>query len=198
MMSSAELLTLQRGESLNPPPGSKLEMVVNTLREKSSKGEIFVAGPVIKQEPRPGFSEWVDFFVAPPAGVFDAKRLEKFRAGLFPNVQSSNHSSVYDGVDGMRFGFVAFDDHLADLERTTTVTVKVHEHGASDRLKLKTEYETRTTEPFNRRTFVHVVPHPILANVILRIKGDIIQYDYLRGLDHGASDKVLKKSSRIS
>lgn len=200
MASVAELAISQRGEPLNPPTGSKLELVVNTLRERASRGEIFVTGPAVKRESMPGFSEWINFFVAPPKGIFDAGKLERFRAGLFPNVQSSNHSEVREETDGMEFGFVAFDDKLVDIERTTTSIVRQYEPGALARLKLEKEHEnTKTTSKhFERRTFVNVVPHPIIANVILQIKDDTVQFDYLTRLEHRASSKVLKKVQELA
>lgn len=204
MTSVAELVTSQRGEPLNPPSGSKLEMVVNTLREKFSRGEVFFTGPAIKIEPTEGFSEWVDFFVAPPKGIFDAERLEKFRAGLFPNVESSNYSRVRDRSEGgMDFGFIAFDDHLVNLERTTsTADVEEHEPGALARLArlgLKTD-ETRRNERFDRRTIIHVVPHPIVARVLSDVKTDAMSWvtDYFNRLEHGASSKVLKKVEELA
>lgn len=192
-MSVAERrLTSPRGEPLTPPSGSKLEMILNTLMEKSSRGEIFFSGPVIRLEPRPGFSEWVDFFVAPPKGIFDVKGLEEFRADLFPNVKSSNYREAWKVFDGMEFGFVAFDDRLVDLERTTTSTVREYEPGSLTRLGLETDIKTERTDHFNRRIIVRVVPHPILASLLMRIKTDRPYDEDMVGLENGASNKVLK------
>lgn len=197
-------------EHLYPQAGTKLEMVTRKLKEKSAKGELFIAGPVIKRDHEIGFAEWVDFFVAPPKGNFDIRKLNNFRLNLFPGEELSNyHDAGPEGIGGMQFGYLCFDDRLAERKRETTDFVKEIEPDAAIKLGLKANETVFgfTTSSLDRRTFIRVLPHPILATVIADIKmskHSPITPDYLVGLEHSACKRImdvvkeLSKNSNIS
>ncbi|OGD83067.1 hypothetical protein A3A54_00225 [Candidatus Curtissbacteria bacterium RIFCSPLOWO2_01_FULL_39_62] len=183
-MVSKEALVLPGQENFKVHEDSNLARVLETLEDLQRAEKILIANnkPLVKINPESNWAEWIEYFVAPPEGIFNADRLNSFRQNLFPHMKPGLNSPVYQTADGLHLGYVAFDDKLVRRNREITDAVQEEfEPGAAERLGLKLEepIARRSDDTLSRRTFVKVYPHILLAEVVARMKREGTHYSSL-------------------
>lgn len=177
-MITKEGQTLPGTETFKVQEGSHLSQVLERLDRLQKDEKILVAQagkPILKINPESNWAEWVEFFVAPDRCIFDAKRLENFRQGLFPDLKPGLDDQIRQVNDSLHLGYVAFDDKLLHRRRKIEDTVDVeYEIGSAERLGIDTEGSVikRREDTLSRRTFVKVYPHISLAEVVARMKNE--------------------------
>ena len=182
-----------------PTRGTTLSRVVDWLHEHDNR--VYWGDMVVDSHPESGWAERVSIFVAPTIPIYDPEKLNGFMDGLIPDEPRSSRDGFWPlnqerlkEVDELRIGKLYFDEHIGFTVQTGETTTTAIDEAAMRRVGIKTgTVEVNTNEPIERRTWVFVFPHPLLAEIV----GEYEQLANKGQVEHDYTFSTLKHSVKV-
>jgi len=150
-------------------PETKVGRVVEWLIRHPD--DVFFGGLIIKSPCNSGVStETVTIFVAPTKPIYNPEKLNEFMDTLIPDEKRSRTDEFWplkpDKGKGFDIGKLYFDENIGLSEHTGTTTITAIDEAALQRAGIEPGIkEINTSKEIKRRTWVHVMPHPLCAQV---------------------------------